>query len=350
MLLFLAMAGALWGIGALMKTPKSARWVMILILYVAILGAHLVLPDGAPLRLSLGGSIEPWLIVGALLGLAMVYRFGLRAIRAKVAERDAPAVEETPKQTFQPVELERYARHIVLREIGGPGQKALKQSKVLVVGAGGLGSPVLLYLAASGVGIIGVIDEDVVDNGNLQRQVIHADADIGRPKVFSAQDHMLALNPFLTVKPYNRRLTEEDAEELIGEYDLVLDGTDNFETRYLVNRICVKLGKPLVSGALTQWEGQLSLFDPANGTPCYQCIFPEAPAPHLAPPCALAGVAGPLPGIIGTMMANEAVKAITGAGQTLRGRMVIHDALYAETRSITLQPRADCPVCGQHKD
>ncbi|NVO26636.1 HesA/MoeB/ThiF family protein [Donghicola sp. C2-DW-16] len=350
MLLFLVMAGALWGIGVLMKTPKSARWVMILILYFAVLAAHLVLPDGAPLRISLGGSKEPWLIVGGLIGLALVYRVGLRAIRTKIAEKEAPMADAKPKSTFEPVELERYARHIVLREIGGPGQKALKEAKVLVVGAGGLGSPALLYLAAAGVGTIGVIDADEVDNGNLQRQVLHADADIGRPKVFSAQDHMLALNPFVTVKPYHRRLTEDFAEELIGEYDLVLDGTDNFATRYLTNRICAKLGKPLISGALTQWEGQLSLFDPANGTPCYQCIFPEAPAPHLAPACAEAGVAGPLPGIIGSMMAMEAVKDITGAGQTVRGRMVIHDALYAETRSITLRARADCPVCGHHKD
>ena len=248
--------------------------------------------------------------------------------------------------TFSDRELERYARHIIMREIGGPGQKKLKQAKVLVIGAGGLGAPVLQYLAAAGVGTIGVIDEDVVDNANLQRQVIHRDADIGKPKVFSAEAAMLAQNPHVTVRPYNRRLSEDIAADLFADYDVVLDGTDNFETRYLANRTAVALGKPLISGALSQWEGQVSLFDPARGGPCYQCIFPEAPAPGLAPSCAVAGVVGPLPGVVGSMMAVEAVKLITGAGAVLRGELLIYDALYGETRRIALKPRADCPVCG----
>ncbi len=185
---------------------------------------------------------------------------------------------------------------------------------MLVVGAGGLGAPALQYLAAAGVGTIGVIDADMVENSNLQRQVIHKDAAIGMPKVFSAQAEMEAQNPYVKVRPYHRRSTDEIAAELVAEYDLVLDGTDNFDTRYLVNATCVAAGVPLISGALSQWEGQLSVFDPARGAPCYQCIFPEPPAPHLAPSCAEAGVIGPLPGVIGAMMAVEAIKLITGRG------------------------------------
>ena len=202
----------------------------------------------------------------------------------------------------------------MLREVGGPGQKALKNARVLVVGAGGLGSPALLYLAAAGVGTIGVIDDDTVSNSNLQRQVIHRDADIGLAKVFSAEAAMKAQNPYITVRPYNRRLSEEIAETLFTDYDLVLEGSDNFATRYLVNRVAAKLGIPVVGGAISQWEGQLAVWDPAHDAPCYQCVFPEAPAEGLAPTCAEAGVIGPLPGVIGTMMASEAIKIITGAG------------------------------------
>jgi molybdopterin/thiamine biosynthesis adenylyltransferase len=205
---------------------------------------------------------------------------------------------------------------------------------------------VLLYLAAGGVGTIGVIDDDVVENANLQRQVIHRDADIGMPKVFSAQAALEAQNPNVVVRPYHRRLDAAGAADLFAGYDLILDGTDNFDTRYLVNRGAVAAGKPLISGALAQWEGQLSVFDPASGAPCYQCIFPQAPEPGLAPSCSEAGVVGPLPGVVGTMMAVEAIKVITGAGQTLRGQMLIYDALYGESRKIALKPRPDCPVCG----
>jgi molybdopterin/thiamine biosynthesis adenylyltransferase len=217
---------------------------------------------------------------------------------------------------------------------------------VLVVGAGGLGSPALLYLSAAGVGCIGVIDDDAVEASNMQRQIIHADDRLGMAKVFSAEIAMKGVNPYAQVKPYQRRLTDDIAAELIAGYDIVLDGTDNFETRYLVNRICAEQGKPLVSAALTQWEGQISVFDPANSTPCYQCVFPEAPAPGLAPSCAEAGVVSPLPGVVGSMMAVECVKLITGAGETLKGRMLIYDALYAETRIIKISRREDCATCG----
>lgn len=224
----------------------------------------------------------------------------------------------------------------------------LKQARVLVIGAGGLGSPALLYLAAAGVGTIGVVDDDVVEASNLQRQVIHTDDRLGQPKVFSAQAQITALNPFITVHPHRRRLTEDDAKTLFADYDLILDGTDNFDTRYMINRVATAAGKPLIAAAITQWEGQISLYDPANGAPCYQCIFPQAPAPGLAPSCAEAGVMGALPGVLGAMMAVEAIKEITDAGQSLRGRMLFYDALYAENRQMRLKPRPDCPVCGQH--
>ena len=347
MLLVLAMAGGLWGIGMVMGAPKMARWSMIGLLYVAVVGVQVAFPSEHQLVIATGGSLAMWLMIGGAVAVVFIYSSMLQKLRqkAEVKARDE-AQENTAQEMFTETELNRYARHIVLRELGGLGQKKLKEAKVLVVGAGGLGSPVLLYLAASGVGTVGVVDDDVVDNSNLQRQVIHKDEAIGTPKVLSAAEAMTAQNPFVTVVPYPRRLTEEDAAEIIGEYDLVLDGTDNFDTRYLINEICVALGKPLISGALSQWEGQLSVFDPASGTPCYQCIFPEAPAPGMAPSCSEAGVVGPLPGVVGTMMAAEAIKVITGAGAALRGEMMIYDALWGETRKIGLKSRADCPTCG----
>ncbi len=344
MAVVLILAAALWGMGMVLKLPVRLRAIMLGMLWLAVIALHLVLPAGNPLRQSTGGSAAPWLIFGGLVALVLLYRVGLHWLR----NRAAPAEETKPAAVFSDTELNRYARHIVLREIGGKGQKKLKNAKVLVIGAGGLGSPALLYLAAAGVGTIGVIDDDEVDNSNLQRQVIHPDAAIGMPKVFSAQKTMEAQNPFVQVRPFNRCLTPELAEDLFSEFDVILDGTDNFTTRYLANAAAVAKGKPLISGALSQWEGQISVFDPAQGAPCYQCVFPEAPAPGLAPSCAQAGVIGPLPGVIGTMMALEAIKLITGAGAPLRGEMLIYDALWGETRKITLKQRADCPVCGPH--
>ena len=339
-------AAVIWGIGAAMGTPHRQRWTLLGLLYVAVLLAHLVFPAQHPLRLATGETAAPWLMLGGLVVLVLAYRRGLRWLRTRAEGQAEDRAADGPKAaTFSDTELNRYARHIVLREVGGPGQKKLKDAKVLVVGAGGLGSPALLYLAAAGVGTIGVVDDDAVDNSNLQRQVIHQDAGIGMPKVHSAAEAMRAQNPFVTVRPYHRRLSEDDAAALIADYDIVLDGTDNFDTRYLVNTTCVALGKPLISGALTQWEGQVSVFDPANGAPCYQCIFPEAPAPGLSPSCAEAGVIGPLPGVIGSVMAMEAIKLITDAGTALRGEMLIYDGLYGETRKIGLKRRADCPCC-----
>ncbi|MBC2836378.1 HesA/MoeB/ThiF family protein [Paragemmobacter straminiformis] len=346
MTLVFGLAAMLWGLGAALRLPRSLRLSLLGLLWLAVIALHFTLPDGHPLRLATGTDARFWLLLGIFGIVALGYRFGLRALRAKAAPKAAPAPTD-PKAPFREVELDRYARHIMLREIGGPGQRKLKNARVLVIGAGGLGSPALLYLAAAGVGTIGVVDDDTVDGSNLQRQIIHADQRIGMPKVFSAEIAMRALNPFIEVRPYNRRLTEPDAESLFADYDLILDGTDNFDTRYMANRVAVKLGKPLISGALTQWEGQLSLFDPAQNSPCYECVFPTRPAPGMVPSCAEAGVAAPLPGVIGAMMATEAIKHLTGAGETLRGRLMIHDALYAETRVIAVHRRADCPVCGK---
>lgn len=346
-MLVLILAAVIWGLGIVMHTPRSARWMMIGLLLIAVIGVQLVFPDGHPLREASGGSAAPWLIVvglGVLVWLYSTVISGLR-LRTGVDDKAAPVTAGKPG-SFSETELNRYARHIALREVGGAGQKALKNAKVLVIGAGGLGAPALQYLAAAGVGQIGVIDPDTVENTNLQRQVIHKDAAIGMPKVFSAQAEMEAQNPFVEVRPYHRKFEESIAQELVADYDIVLDGTDNFETRYLVNATCVAAGVPLISGALSQWEGQLSVFDPAQGAPCYQCIFPQAPAAHLAPSCAEAGVIGPLPGVVGAMMAVEAIKLVTDAGTPLRGQMVIYDALYAESRSIRITPRADCPICG----
>ena len=319
---------------------------MLGLLYVVVLMVQIVLPVGNPLREATGGGAAGWLILGGFVALGFGYGLGLRWLRSRVRDKEASEAPTPQPGKFRDGELERYARHIVLRELGGPGQKRLKEAKVLVVGAGGLGSPALLYLAAAGVGTVGVIDDDVVDSGNLQRQVIHTDARIGMPKVFSAQAAMEALNPYLEVRPYKRRLTADVAADLLAAFDVVLDGTDNFDTRYLVNRACVAAGKPLISGALSQWEGQVSVFDPAHSGPCYQCIFPQAPAPHLAPSCAESGVLGPLPGVVGSMMAVETIKLIAGAGAVLRGEMLIYDALWGETRKITLKRRDECPVCG----
>ncbi|MFP7570978.1 HesA/MoeB/ThiF family protein [Marivita sp. S2033] len=347
MIVVFAMAAALWGIGIAMNVPRRARLYMIGLLYTGVLFIQIALPLGHPLRMATGQSAALWIFIGVFAVIAVVYGRIIKLLKDRASEKSASgAAPVTRNGAFSGTELERYARHIVMREIGGPGQKALRNARILVVGAGGLGSPALQYLAAAGVGTIGVIDSDVVENANLQRQVIHRDADIGMPKVFSAQAAMVAQNPYVEVLPYHRRLSEEIAADLFKDFHLILDGTDNAETRYLVNRLAVATKRPLISGALTQWEGQLSVFDPASGTPCYQCVFPHAAAPGLAPSCAEAGVIGPLPGVIGSMMALEAIKVITGAGQPLRAEMLIYDGLWGETRKIALKSRKDCPVCG----
>lgn len=342
MALVLAMAAGLWGLGAMFQAPVSARLMMIGLLYIAVLALQVVMPEGHPLREATGGSAGEWLVIGGLGAVIWGYSKGLKNLKKYVR----PESQSTPSARTSSVELDRNARHIVLREIGGPGQKRLKNARVLVIGAGGLGAPALQYLAAAGVGTIGVIDDDTVENSNLQRQVIHTDARIGMPKVFSAEQAMTAQNPFVTVRPYHRRLTADIAAELFADYDLILDGTDDVATRYLVNNTAVAAKLPLISAAISQWEGQISVFDPSRNAPCYQCVFPEPSAEGLAPSCAEGGVLGPLPGVVGSMMAVEAIKFLSGAGTPLLGKMLIYDALYAETRSITVKPRQDCPICG----
>ena len=277
-----------------------------------------------------------------LVGVLLYIRF-LRKYRKPLRDQEPQNMTQGP---MSDTEIERYARHLILREVGGAGQQKLRKSRVLVVGAGGLGSPVLQYLAAAGVGTLGFIDDDIVSLSNLQRQVLFDEDQLDMPKVFAAEAKLNALNPHITIRPYNRLLSQKNAQDLFADYDLVLDGTDNFKTRSLVNAACVATRTPLISGAISQWEGQVSLFDPANNTPCYACIFPEEPADGLAPSCAEAGVMGALPGIIGSIMAAEAIKHITGAGQTLAGEMLIFDALYGESRKIGLQKDDGCSVCG----
>jgi adenylyltransferase/sulfurtransferase len=248
---------------------------------------------------------------------------------------------------FSSEELERYARHIVLHEIGGPGQQRLKAARVLMIGAGGLGSPAILYLAAAGVGTLGVVDDDTVSLSNLQRQVLHATAEVDQPKVESAGRAVARINPNVSFVPHAVRLTEANADQIIGGYDMVLDGSDNFATRYLVNRVAARLRVPLVFAAIGRWEGQISVFRPWAGGPCYECIFPDTPALGLVPACAEAGVLGAMAGVVGAMQAVEAVKLVTQTGASLDGRLMLYDALQAETRVIKLAKRAGCAVCGE---
>jgi molybdopterin/thiamine biosynthesis adenylyltransferase len=244
--------------------------------------------------------------------------------------------------TFSDDEVERYARHLVLREIGGPGQQAMKAARVLIVGAGGLGAPAALYLAAAGVGELALVDPDTVALSNLQRQVLYATADDGRGKVEAAAERLAALNPHTRVVPIAETLTKANARALIRGYDLVLDGTDDFATRFAVNAACVAEGITLVSGAIGRWTGQVGVF---AGRPCYRCLVPEIPPD--AETCAAVGVVGALAGVVGSMMALEAVKLIAAAGAPLIGRLLIYDALAAEARTVSIGADPECPVCGK---
>jgi sulfur-carrier protein adenylyltransferase/sulfurtransferase len=248
--------------------------------------------------------------------------------------------------SITPEESARYSRHLILPEIGIAGQERLKASSILCIGAGGLGSPILLYLGAAGVGRIGIVDADCVDVTNLQRQIVHGTSAINELKTDSARQRLHDINPFVTVETYPARLTSENALAVLSEYDLVIDGSDNFPTRYLVNDACVLLGKPLVYGAIYRFEGQASVFGAANG-PCYRCLFPKPPEPGEAPSCAEAGVLGVLPGIIGCIQANEALKLLLQIGEPLVGRLLLFDALAMRFRDLTIRKRSDCPVCGE---
>jgi len=245
-------------------------------------------------------------------------------------------------------QIERYARHIMLKEVGGIGQGRLLRSAVLVVGAGGLGSPLLLYLAAAGVGRLGVVDADVVDLSNLQRQVIHDTASLGRPKVDSALDRLQTLNPDVAVDAHATRLTRANALDLIGRYDLVVDGSDNFATRFLLNDACFFARRPLVSAAMLRFDGQLSTFKAHLGDPhpCYRCIFREPPPPGMIPSCAEGGILGALAGTMGSLQATEALKELLGIGDSLSGRLLLYSALETGFRTIRVRKDADCPLCG----
>ena len=250
--------------------------------------------------------------------------------------------------SFTEDQVRRYARHIILPGIGGEGQQKLIDSKVLVIGAGGLGSPAAMYLAAAGVGTLGLVDFDHVDESNLQRQIMHGTSDVGRPKVESGADRLNELNPNVEVVPHRSLLSSSNALDVIGGYDVVVDGTDNFPVRYLVNDATQMLGKPLVYGSIFQWEGQASVFMPGPNTPCYRCLFPEPPPPGTVPSCAEGGVFGVLPGIIGSIQAVEAIKLLLGVGESLSGKLILYDALRNEFTTVNLRWDPDCPVCGKH--
>ena len=250
---------------------------------------------------------------------------------------------------FTDTQLERYARHIILKEVGGAGQKALLEAKVLVVGAGGLGSPLLMYLAAAGVGTIGIIDDDVVELSNLQRQIIHRTADIGTAKVASASEAIAALNPDVKIELMQERLTPENAAEIIGAYDITADGTDNFKTRHLVSDTCVALKKTLVSAALGPYEGQIATFKPhaGEGLPCYRCFLPTEPDPDSQRTCSDFGILGAVAGVVGSLQALEILKEITGVGEGLAGKMLMIDAFTMDMRKIGLPNDPACPTCGK---
>ncbi|MDO5606174.1 MAG: HesA/MoeB/ThiF family protein [Paracoccus sp. (in: a-proteobacteria)] len=321
--------------------------------------ALLLAAPAAEIRAFSGLDLRVWIIIGWVVALMIAYgalldRLRKRAGRASGAD-DAPGLApagaapargaaDAAGENAQDDPVERYARHLILREIGGPGQARLRNASVLVVGAGGLGAPVLLYLAGAGIGRITVADPDTVSISNLQRQILYRTADAGRAKGLAAAEALRALNPHIRIDALRRRVGAGD-HDLIAGHDLVIEGCDTFEARAAINAACADAGVPLISGAIAQWEGQVSLFDPAGGTPCLACIFPQAPAPGLALSCAEAGVAGPLPGVIGTIMALEAVKHITGAGEGLSGRMLIFDGLSGDSRTIRLRRRPDCQVC-----
>ena len=243
---------------------------------------------------------------------------------------------------FSEDEVERYARHLVLAEVGGPGQQKLARARVLIVGAGGVGGPASLYLAAAGVGTIGLVDADTVSLSNLQRQIQFSTAHIGRPKVEVGAERLTAINPHVVVRTHAEMLTDETAAALVADYDIVLDGTDDFATRFAVNAACVAAHVPLVSGALGRWDGQVAVFE---GRPCYQCLVSEAPPD--AETCSRVGVVGALAGVIGSMAALEVVKRITGAGQALTGRLLLYDGLHATARTVTIAADPACPVCSQ---
>jgi adenylyltransferase/sulfurtransferase len=249
---------------------------------------------------------------------------------------------------FTPEQVQRYARHLILPEVGGAGQRKLLNTSVLLLGAGGLGSPAAMYLAAAGVGKLGILDFDAVDASNLQRQLLHGVEDLGRPKVDSAEDTLQGLNPDVRVVKHPVHVNSENAFEIFRPYDLIVDGTDNFPTRYLANDAAYLLGKPLVYGAIYRFEGQMTVFDAAHGHGCYRCLFPTPPPPGAVPSCAEAGVFGVLPGIIGSLMAFETIKYVLGIGDSLVGRLLVFEGMDMSFRTLNLRRNPECPLCGDN--
>ncbi len=248
--------------------------------------------------------------------------------------------------TLSNEEIARYSRHLIMPEVGMAGQRRIKQGSVLLIGTGGLGSPLALYLAAAGVGHIGLVDFDVVDASNLQRQIVHGTSTVGVAKTESAKRRLQDLNPYIEITTYETQITSQNALELMQSYDVIVDGTDNFPTRYLTNDACVLLGKPNVYGSIFRFEGQATVFSPRDGGPCYRCLYPEPPPPGLVPSCAEGGVLGVLPGVIGTIQATEVIKLLTGIGEPLIGRLLLYDALAMRFRELKLRRNPSCPVCG----
>jgi adenylyltransferase/sulfurtransferase len=256
-----------------------------------------------------------------------------------------PLVEPAPELTKD--EIRRYSRHLIIPDVGMDGQRRLKNAKVLAVGAGGLGSPTLMYLAAAGVGTLGIVDFDVVDETNLQRQIIHGQSDVGRPKAVSAKESIEQINPYVTVRLHEERLDSTNALGIVSQYDLIVDGTDNFATRYLVNDACVLSGKPYVWGSIYRFDGQASVFWAEHG-PCYRCLYPEPPPPGMVPSCAEGGVLGVLCGTVGSIQVTEAIKVLTGIGEPLVGTLMIYDALAMEFRTVRARKDPECPLCGKN--
>jgi sulfur-carrier protein adenylyltransferase/sulfurtransferase len=270
------------------------------------------------------------------------------ATKSEVAGLAASTPHDAARATLTKKEVERYSRHLIMPEVGMEGQLKLKQAKVLCIGTGGLGAPLGLYLAAAGVGRIGLVDFDKVDDSNLQRQILFSTKDVGRPKIEAAADRLHGLNPEIQIDTFNAQLSSENALEILKDYDIVVDGTDNFPTRYLVNDACVLLKKPNVYGSIFRFEGQVTVFGYPEG-PCYRCLYPEPPPPGLVPSCAEGGVLGVLPGIVGAIQAAETLKLIIGKGDALIGRLLLFDALAMRFRELKLRKNPDCPMCGAHR-
>ncbi|MSS70326.1 MAG: molybdopterin-synthase adenylyltransferase MoeB [Candidatus Latescibacteria bacterium] len=297
-----------------------------------------------PMVVYCGGGVRSALVAKTLRLMGYTNVISMSDGYTGWSEAGLPAVKE---RTFTSEQMQRYSRHFMVPEVGEQGQAKLLEAKVLLVGAGGLGCPTALYLAAAGVGTLGIVDADFVDLSNLQRQVLHGTSDVGRPKTQSAMETLSELNPGCRIVPYQTRLSSENVMEVIRDYDIVVNGCDNFPTRYLLNDACVFLKKPIVDGSIFRFEGQATVYKPGEG-PCYRCLYPEPPPPGMVPSCADAGVLGVLPGMVGVIQATEVIKLLIGQGQPLVGRLLIYDALEMSFRTLKVRRNVDCPVCGEH--